>query len=150
MLSICLLCQTLYTGCGVDQKQTTFIFSDTQIADEAFTEIMNNLLSSGEITNLYKPDEFEDVSNSNHFILNQRPAPSFSQIQFPNYPVDFPKTLLHTFALTITTTTKNIQFGVVFRKIYLVIRLYVDCPLQALYNILNNIKNIILDTYPIS
>lgn len=52
----------LYTATGVDGKKTTFIFSDTQIADETFTEIVNNLLSSGEVTNLFKPDEFEDVS----------------------------------------------------------------------------------------
>ncbi|GBO98705.1 Dynein heavy chain 2, axonemal [Eumeta japonica] len=51
----------LYTSCGVDAKKTTFIFSDTQIVEQSFTEIINNLLSSGEITNLYKPDEFEDV-----------------------------------------------------------------------------------------
>ncbi|CAG9129073.1 unnamed protein product [Plutella xylostella] len=51
----------LYTSCGVDGKKTTFIFRDSQIADESFTEIVNNLLSSGEITNLYKPDEFEDI-----------------------------------------------------------------------------------------
>lgn len=52
----------LYTSTGVDNKRTTFVFSDTQIAEESFTEIINNLLSSGEITNLFKPDEFEDVS----------------------------------------------------------------------------------------
>ncbi|RVE50587.1 hypothetical protein evm_004814, partial [Chilo suppressalis] len=53
----------LYTSCGVDAKKTTFIFCDTQIAEESFTEIINNLLSSGEITNLYKPDEFEDIKS---------------------------------------------------------------------------------------
>lgn len=52
----------LYNTCGVDAKYTTFIFVDSQIVEDAFTEIINNLLSSGEITNLYKPDEFEDVS----------------------------------------------------------------------------------------
>ncbi|KPJ06858.1 Dynein heavy chain 2, axonemal [Papilio machaon] len=56
--------KTLYTSCGVDAKQTTFIFNDTQIVEESFTEIMNNLLSSGEITNLYKPDEFEDIKQA--------------------------------------------------------------------------------------
>ncbi|XP_050561707.1 dynein axonemal heavy chain 2 [Spodoptera frugiperda] len=56
--------KVLYTGCGVDQKKTTFIFSDTQIAEETFTEVMNNLLSSGEVTNLYKPDEFEDIKTA--------------------------------------------------------------------------------------
>lgn len=54
--------QLIYTATGVDAKKTTFIFSDTQIVEETFTEIINNLLSSGEVTNLFKPDEFEDVS----------------------------------------------------------------------------------------
>ncbi|CAH2077132.1 unnamed protein product, partial [Iphiclides podalirius] len=56
--------KVLYTSCGVDSKKTTFIFNDTQIVEESFTEIMNNLLSSGEITNLYKPDEFEDIKQA--------------------------------------------------------------------------------------
>ncbi|VVD00553.1 unnamed protein product [Leptidea sinapis] len=41
--------KVLYTNCGVDCKKTTFIFCDTQIVEETFTEIINNLLSSGEI-----------------------------------------------------------------------------------------------------
>ncbi|XP_052739543.1 dynein axonemal heavy chain 2 [Bicyclus anynana] len=56
--------KTLYTSCGVDSKKTTFIFCDTQIVEETFTEVVNNLLSSGEITNLYKPDEFEDIKSA--------------------------------------------------------------------------------------
>lgn len=34
---------------------------DTQIADECFLEDINNVLSSGEVPNLYKTDEFEEV-----------------------------------------------------------------------------------------
>ncbi|XP_063358685.1 dynein axonemal heavy chain 2 isoform X1 [Cydia amplana] len=56
--------KTLYTATGVEAKKTTFIFSDTQIADETFTEIVNNLLSSGEVTNLFKQDEFEDIKQA--------------------------------------------------------------------------------------
>ncbi|XP_037870398.1 dynein axonemal heavy chain 2 isoform X3 [Bombyx mori] len=56
--------KVLYTSCGVDSKKTTFIFCDTQIVEETFTEIINNLLSSGEVTNLYKPDEFEDIKQA--------------------------------------------------------------------------------------
>ncbi|XP_046962283.1 dynein axonemal heavy chain 2 [Vanessa cardui] len=56
--------KVLYTSCGVDTKTTTFIFCDTQIVEETFTEIVNNLLSSGEVTNLYKADEFEDIKQS--------------------------------------------------------------------------------------
>ncbi|KAF5292010.1 hypothetical protein FQA39_LY14127 [Lamprigera yunnana] len=51
----------LYGLTGVDGKPTTFLFNDTQVTDEQFLEIINNMLSSGEIINLYKPDEFEDV-----------------------------------------------------------------------------------------
>ncbi|KOB74866.1 putative 1-beta dynein [Operophtera brumata] len=54
----------IYTTTGVDTKKTTFIFSDTQIVEETFTEIINNLLSSGEVTNLFKPDEFEDIKSA--------------------------------------------------------------------------------------
>jgi len=34
---------------------------DTQIVEESFVEDINNILSSGEVSNLYKPDEFEEV-----------------------------------------------------------------------------------------
>nr|XP_028557519.1 dynein heavy chain 2, axonemal isoform X1 [Podarcis muralis]XP_028557522.1 dynein heavy chain 2, axonemal isoform X1 [Podarcis muralis] len=51
----------LYRQTGVDQKPTTFLFVDTQIADECFLEDINNILSSGEVPNLYKPDEFEEI-----------------------------------------------------------------------------------------
>lgn len=53
--------KTLYAMTGVDSKATAFVFNDTQITVESFLEIINNMLSSGEVANLYKPDEFEDV-----------------------------------------------------------------------------------------
>lgn len=52
----------LYRLTGVDNKPTVFLFNDTQIVDESFLEDINNILSSGEVPNLYKPDEFEEVS----------------------------------------------------------------------------------------
>ncbi|RZC39320.1 dynein heavy chain 2, axonemal-like [Asbolus verrucosus] len=55
--------KTLYLNTGVDNKATTFLFNDTQITDESFLEIINNMLSSGEVANLYKPDEFEDIKS---------------------------------------------------------------------------------------
>lgn len=53
--------KNLYGVCGIAGKPTVFILIDNQITDEQFLEIINNMLSSGEVTNLYKPDEFEDV-----------------------------------------------------------------------------------------
>ncbi|XP_021360073.1 dynein heavy chain 2, axonemal-like isoform X4 [Mizuhopecten yessoensis] len=51
----------LYWQAGVDNKPTVFIFNDTQVVEEGFLEDINNILSSGEVPNLYKPDEFEEV-----------------------------------------------------------------------------------------
>ncbi|XP_043933259.1 dynein axonemal heavy chain 2 [Protopterus annectens] len=53
----------LYRQTGVENVPTTFLFTDTQIADESFLEDINNILSSGEVPNLYKADEFEEVQN---------------------------------------------------------------------------------------
>nr|XP_039250408.1 dynein heavy chain 2, axonemal-like [Styela clava] len=54
----------LYFQAGVENKQTVFLFVDTQVVDEIFLEDINNILSSGEVPNLYKPDEFEEVKTA--------------------------------------------------------------------------------------
>jgi dynein heavy chain len=51
----------LYYQAGVSNKETTFIFVDTQVVDETFLEDINNILSSGEVPNLYKNEEIEEV-----------------------------------------------------------------------------------------
>ena len=38
---------------GCEGRQITFIMTDTQIVREAFLEDINNILNTGEITNLY-------------------------------------------------------------------------------------------------
>ena len=42
---------------GVDGERTVFLFSDTQIQEETFVEDINNILNTGEIPNLFAPDE---------------------------------------------------------------------------------------------
>lgn len=56
--------KTLYTMVGVQNKTVSFIFKDNQVAEEVFLEIINNMLSVGEVPNLYKPDELEDIKNA--------------------------------------------------------------------------------------
>ncbi|KAL2735253.1 dynein axonemal heavy chain 2 [Vespula squamosa] len=53
----------LYSITGVENKPTSFLFNDTQVAEEQFLEIVNNMLSTGEVANLYKTDEMEDIKN---------------------------------------------------------------------------------------
>lgn len=43
--------------CGLEEETVQFLFSDTQIVTESFLEDINNLLNSGEIPNLFPPDE---------------------------------------------------------------------------------------------
>ena len=54
----------LYYLTGVENKPTVFLFNDTQALEESFLEDISNILSSGEVPNLYKPEEFEEVCSS--------------------------------------------------------------------------------------
>ncbi|XP_071942686.1 dynein axonemal heavy chain 6-like [Antedon mediterranea] len=58
----------LYMLAGVQNKNTVFLFTDTQIVVEEFLEDINNILNSGEVPNLFEPDEYERV------IIGTRPA----------------------------------------------------------------------------
>ena len=43
--------------CALEDQKVQFLFSDTQIVFESFLEDINNLLNSGEIPNLFTPEE---------------------------------------------------------------------------------------------
>ncbi|XP_048885226.1 dynein axonemal heavy chain 2 [Brienomyrus brachyistius] len=60
----------LYRQAGVDNKPTVFLFNDTQILDESFLEDINNMLNSGEVPNLYKPDELDEVQRALSNVAN--------------------------------------------------------------------------------
>ena len=48
--------------CGVQGKPTTFLFCDTQIIEEQMLEDINNILNSGDVPGLYKPENMEDIN----------------------------------------------------------------------------------------
>ena len=45
--------------CGIKGERTTFLINDNQITNESFLEDVNNLLNSGEIPNLWLPEDKE-------------------------------------------------------------------------------------------
>jgi dynein heavy chain len=47
---------------GCDAKHVMFLFSDSQIKDEAFVEDINNILNAGEVPNMFPADEKMQVS----------------------------------------------------------------------------------------
>ncbi|XP_059176449.1 dynein axonemal heavy chain 6-like [Physella acuta] len=51
----------LYDSAGIQNKPTIFLFTDTQIVVEEFLEDINNMLNSGEVPNLFEPEEYEKL-----------------------------------------------------------------------------------------
>ena len=50
--------------CGCDNALSTFLMTDTQIMYETFLEDINNILNTGEITNLYVKEDYDRMFQS--------------------------------------------------------------------------------------
>ncbi|KAI8853504.1 dynein heavy chain, N-terminal region 2-domain-containing protein [Chytridium lagenaria] len=58
--------KTLYRMTGLDNKPTAFLFSDTQILNDIFLEDISNILASGEVPNLFPPEELNEIKQAVH------------------------------------------------------------------------------------
>ncbi|XP_056631499.1 dynein axonemal heavy chain 1-like [Diorhabda sublineata] len=53
--------KNLMLNAGLMRRETVFLFSDTQIKSESFLEDLNNILNSGDVPNIYQPDELDKI-----------------------------------------------------------------------------------------
>ena len=54
--------RTCLMKCGLEDQRQTFLFCDTQIVNEQFVEVINNVLNSGDVPNLYKQDDMDNIA----------------------------------------------------------------------------------------
>ena len=48
---------------GIDGERICFVMTDTQIVKETFLEDINNVLNTGEIPNLFLPEDYDKIIN---------------------------------------------------------------------------------------
>ncbi|XQJ27193.1 dynein heavy chain, putative [Leishmania guyanensis] len=58
--------RTLYKACGVKRQQKVFYIADTQLVDSSFLEDLNNMLSAGEVPNLFAKDDLQHINDDVH------------------------------------------------------------------------------------
>ncbi|MGH0152445.1 UNVERIFIED_CONTAM: hypothetical protein FKN15_022453 [Acipenser sinensis] len=73
----------MYRVAGADGKGITFVFTDNEVKEEAFLEYLNNVLSSGEVSNLFARDELDEITQGLISVMKKelpRHPPTFDNL----------------------------------------------------------------------
>ncbi|XP_036143732.1 dynein heavy chain 8, axonemal [Monomorium pharaonis] len=86
----------LYRSAGIDSKGLTFIFTDNEVKDEAFLEYINNILSVGEVANLFPKDELDEILTTvTPFMKKTDPRRPLTQDNLYDYFISKARNNLH-------------------------------------------------------
>ncbi|KAJ3166591.1 Dynein heavy chain 5, axonemal [Geranomyces variabilis] len=86
----------MYKLAGAQDKSVTFIFTDNEVKEEAFLGYINNILTSGEITNLFPKDEVIGITGDLRVPMKKaRPAVPDTQENLWQFFIDRVKANLH-------------------------------------------------------
>lgn len=70
---------------GLNNTQTVFLFSDTQIKSETFLEDLNNILNSGDVPNIYQMDELDQIYTAMKSVVQEAGLPPTKTNLFSSY-----------------------------------------------------------------
>ena len=81
---------------GMENKKTVFLFNDTQIKKESFLEDVDSLLNSGEVPNIFAPDEKSEICEAVRSSAQESdPNAEFSPMQLYSFFISRCKDNLH-------------------------------------------------------
>jgi dynein heavy chain len=106
--------QGLYKSAGHQRKQTTFLFTESEIKDEVFLEYLNSVLMTGDIPGLFAKDEVMAITaDLRPFFIKDRPGVEETQDNLKQYFIDTVRDNLH---LVICMSPMNPKFPERARK----------------------------------
>ncbi|XP_044001574.1 dynein axonemal heavy chain 1-like [Aphidius gifuensis] len=80
---------------GISSNSIVFLFSDTQIKDEVYLEDIHNILNSGDVPNIYQPDELDKIYQSMRSSVQEAGLP-INKTNLYNYYLKNLQNNLHT------------------------------------------------------
>jgi dynein heavy chain len=90
--------RTLYKSAGHKRNTTVFLFTESEIKDEIFLELINSVLMTGEVVGLFAKDEMmamtADLRNA---FIKERPDQEETQVNMRQFFTDCVRDNLHVF-----------------------------------------------------
>lgn len=93
---------------GIDNKPTSFLFVDTQIINEQMLEDINNILNGGDVSGLYRKEDFEPIYKVGKQMCMEKNIPVIPLNMFSQYLTRLQKNIHMIIAMS--------PLGEIFRK----------------------------------